>query len=93
MARRRHDRMLPVDLYARYPNVDILPIAVPTPLTEWCDWHMYMINCGDGLFSFLIRELSDTCDWKEALSRIEAVAYDVHSVLTLINQQAELASD
>lgn len=90
MPRRRHTQMKPYDLYVRYPHADLLPIPAPTPLTEWSEWESVAVQCGDGLFSFLIRELADTTDWEEALSRIATVSHDVDSVLGQIYQQAEL---
>lgn len=79
---------MPLDLYVRYPHADLLPIPPPTPLTEWHEWRLASHNCGDGLFSFLIRELANA-DWDEALSRISAVSHDVDCVLNHILAQAE----
>lgn len=89
MARRRHTRVLPLDLYDSYPHSDLLPIPPPTPLTAWAEWRAYAFNCGDGLFSFLIRELADTWDWNEALSTIDTVLGDVMSVHSHISRVAE----
>lgn len=89
MARRRHTRVLPLDLYERYPHAALLPITPPTPLTAWAEWRVYALNCGDGLFSFLICELADSQDWNDALSRMDSVLNDVMSVHEHISRLAE----
>lgn len=61
MARRRHPRYDPVDLFYAYPDFDLLTLdRYPTPVTTWHEFltKFELEDCGDALFIFLSRELS-----------------------------------
>lgn len=79
MARRRHFRLTPFDLYWSYPDADLLGMAPPDPLTAWDQFDA--TNCGDTLFLFLVRELGEDCEGLgEQIRRLDRAIHDLMAV-------------
>lgn len=73
-------------LYDSYPHSGLLPIEPPTESETLRQFQARIQDCGDTLFLFLLRELSECSDDPEgclerAISDIEAVLHSVPDVL------------
>ena len=80
------DRVVAVDITNSYPDIDLLPIELPADIDQSVADFMRKNHslefCGDGLFSFICRELSDgdlTLD--DAIKRLQTASNDVSMVL------------
>lgn len=84
----------PLDVYAGYPDADLLPIA-PPPRGKAADF-VETINrerVGDGLFVFLVNELAspnDSLDIDEAERRIDTAIRDLEAVQNHLHNLRDL---
>ena len=84
MARRRHPRLTPLDLYEAYPDADILPLDPPDTTTTWLSFGRRFDpgpNCADSLFKFLVHELAEEgLPIEEAYRRLRIAHLDILAV-------------
>ena len=73
------------DVYDAYPHVDLLPIRRPLPgwtLSYWLECRKRELNaCGDTLFLFVLRELSDARgEVYEGMDMLQRAIFDLEAV-------------
>ena len=74
--------MIPAEIvYDAYPSSDLLAVEPPEPGESLSGWHERVgSDCGDGLFDFIVREISDAEDDQAALNRVATAQADLQAV-------------